>query len=590
MPRFFSINPSLLFSLILSSLLLSACATPVEDQAANPTPEQTEKRIEEVVEDIPERELGEEAMALLLEAEFALYRQNVERALDIYEKLAAETGDVGVAKRTAEIALANNDPFRALDDALLYLELAPEDNFAVELAVRALARSAEIEGAWELLNQHPDKTYELRMMAAEAVRLAGQMEDNYQIEWLLEQMLEKYGDSPDDPETQLAFGLIYEALGNYQTAATYAAQAHHARPDNLLALRLHANSLLRVNRPDGASAVLSEWINTHTDNSEARISLAQMIASFDPDAALPIMEMLSAEYPWAGQLLMATAQLHLASDTPEVAIPYYEQLTQFGIYRNLSLFNLGRIYQQIGELERASEYYGSVGVDERGDNEQDLLFEAGVRQASIEYTLGNSGAIIFEKLRQLYPDQSSGLIHEEARLLIDAGSFDAAIALLSAGIDEDSSSEPLLYTRSIAHERSGDVDAAIEDLQTILSFDDSNSVALNALGYTLANRTNRYFEAYDLIDRALSISPEDPATMDSMGWVLFHLGRYEEALGFLQQAHSAMLDEEVIAHLAEVLAKLERFDDAKEILQQGSMDLPGSDLIPKTRTKLGFDS
>lgn len=588
--------------LIATLIILSGCASQVTETTATETnvnesnvSEQSSsplspEQIKEAAKDIPERTLDEETMALLLEAEFALYRQDIETALGIYEQLAQETLDQGIAKRATEVAMATSDPFRALDAALLYLELAPEDNYAIQLAARALARSAEVEGAWALLEEHQGKTHELRMMSAEAVRLAGQMKDNYQIEWLLQQILQKYGTTPEDNEVQLAIAIIFEALGDFENAAIYAQQANNLDPENLLALRLHANSLLRTGKKGEAAELLSNWINAHTEKSEARISLAQMLVSFDPPAALPILEMLSAEYPWSGQLLMSTAQLHLASSNQQAAIPYYQKLTQFGNFRNISLFNLGRIYEQKNELKLAAEYYASVGAEETAADEDNLVFESNLRQARIEYKIGESGALLFEELRQLYPDQSQGLIHEESRILLELEELEAAVKILSIGIEDFPDSEALLYTRSIAYDRIGNIDGAIADLTTILSFDDSNAVALNALGYTLANRTDRYEEAYDLIDRALAIDPEDPAIIDSMGWVLYHMGRYEESLQYLQQAYDAMLDEEVISHLAEVLWKLERNEEAKQILEQGEIDLPDSNLIPKTRKKLGLES
>jgi tetratricopeptide (TPR) repeat protein len=74
-----------------------------------------------------------------------------------------------------------------------------------------------------------------------------------------------------------------------------------------------------------------------------------------------------------------------------------------------------------------------------------------------------------------------------------------------------------------------------------------------------------------------------------MGWVLFRMGRYEEALEYLERANDALLDEEVISHLAETLHVLGRTDEAREVLAQGLEDLPDSDMIPETRARLGLD-
>lgn len=590
--------------ILLSTLMLSGCASQeAAESATKESPHQPmvleeahketvasegESVVEQKAQDIPERQLGEEHLALLLQAEFALYRKDLVSALEIYEQLAQSTFDPGIAKRATEVAMATSDPFRALDAALLYLELAPDNDEAIGFAARALARSAEVEGAWALLEAYPEKTYELRMTTAEAVRLAAQMKDNYQIKWLLQEIINKYGDNSGDKDIQLSLALIYEALGNFEKTAFYAEQSTNQGDDNTLSVRLQANALLQLGKKEQASTLLSTWITHHPEEPEARISMVQMLLAFDQEAALPLLETLSEAYPWSGQLLMSTAQLHLAANNREAAIPYYQKLAQFGNYRNISLFNLGRIYEQGEELQRAAEYYAIVSAEKVSEEDANIIFEAGLRHARIEYQIGDNGAMLFEELRQLYPDQSLGLIHEEARLLLANDHFQQAIDVLSIGITDSPDSEALLYTRSIAYERSDDIDSAVEDLETILSFDDANSVALNALGYTLANRTTRYEEAFDLIDRALSIDPEDPAIIDSMGWVLYHMGRYEEALDYLKRAHASMLDEEVISHLAEVLWKMDRNEEAKQILDQGLVDLPDSQMIPQTLIRLGF--
>ena len=92
-----------------------------------------------------------------------------------------------------------------------------------------------------------------------------------------------------------------------------------------------------------------------------------------------------------------------------------------------------------------------------------------------------------------------------------------------------------------------------EDLRAILAKEPDNSQALNALGYTLADRTDRYQEAYDLIKHALSLEPNSYYFLDSMGWVLYRLGRHEEAINYLRKAMALTQDPEVAAHLGEVL-------------------------------------
>ena len=101
-----------------------------------------------------------------------------------------------------------------------------------------------------------------------------------------------------------------------------------------------------------------------------------------------------------------------------------------------------------------------------------------------------------------------------------------------------------------------------------------NAQALNALGYTLADRTERYHEAHLLIERALELSPEDFYILDSMGWVLYRLGRLQEAVSFLERARELRNDPEVAAHLGEVLWVLGNHEQARDVWESALKDTP----------------
>ncbi|MCG8370442.1 MAG: tetratricopeptide repeat protein, partial [Proteobacteria bacterium] len=117
-----------------------------------------------------------------------------------------------------------------------------------------------------------------------------------------------------------------------------------------------------------------------------------------------------------------------------------------------------------------------------------------------------------------------------------------------------------------------------------------SALALNAYGYTLADRTDRYAEAEKLIRKALRYDPKNPAIIDSMGWVLFRLGHYEEALAELERAYRKLPDHEVAAHIVETLVALGRRDQALERLLAAEERTPGSALLKDVRSRLFDDA
>ena len=152
----------------------------------------------------------------------------------------------------------------------------------------------------------------------------------------------------------------------------------------------------------------------------------------------------------------------------------------------------------------------------------------------------------------------------EAEILSDHERYQEAIGLYDAALNGTYNME-LLYTRAMLAEKLGKMDILESDLRTIIKREPENAQALNALGYSLVEHTNRYEEAYGFIKQALAITPDDFYVLDSMGWVLYRLGKAEEAVPYLQKAHDQKNDPEVAAHLGEVLWVLGKKVEAREI-------------------------
>ena len=115
---------------------------------------------------------------------------------------------------------------------------------------------------------------------------------------------------------------------------------------------------------------------------------------------------------------------------------------------------------------------------------------------------------------------------------------------------------------------------------------DSNSTALNALGYTLTNRTQRHEEGYALISKALALQPDEPAILDSMGWALYRMNRLEEALDYLTRAYAAFPDPEVAAHLGEVLWVSGDTENAMLVWQGALLKDPANAVLQETLQRL----
>ena len=110
----------------------------------------------------------------------------------------------------------------------------------------------------------------------------------------------------------------------------------------------------------------------------------------------------------------------------------------------------------------------------------------------------------------------------------------------------------------------------------------NNAHALNVLGYTLADQTDRYQEAHAYLKRAIEIRPEDAAIIDSLGWVNYRLGNYDEAIRLLRRALSRFDDSEIAAHLGEVLWVSGAQGEARSVWQRALRKVPDDPLLQRT--------
>ncbi|MFU8877596.1 MAG: tetratricopeptide repeat protein [Wenzhouxiangellaceae bacterium] len=177
----------------------------------------------------------------------------------------------------------------------------------------------------------------------------------------------------------------------------------------------------------------------------------------------------------------------------------------------------------------------------------------------------------------------------EGQVLGEHDRHDEALRVLSRALTEMPGSDALLYARAMAAVQADELELAEQDLRTIIQNDPENAAALNALGYTLSDRTDRQREAYRLIETALALDPHNPAILDSMGWVLYRLGRAEEGLPYLERAARAEPHPEIVAHLIEVLIATGREDEARATVLASRDQFAGDPVYDETLQRLGLE-
>ncbi len=379
------------------------------------------------------------------------------------------------------------------------------------------------------------------------------------------------------------YTLAFLALRSGETgyAREQAELALQKEPDLTEAVVLYARCLLADNETEMAFDVLSDRPGFR-DDATMRLEYAILkLAAGRPEEARLELELLLGDFPRMPGALRTLGFMEFQQGNNELAERYFIELLATGSYMSDALFYLGGMTEEEGDMDGAMDFYSRVTS---GNN----AVTARIRTSLILYRLGRPEDALKQLDEHLQTDPGASLDLAAARgeLLTRMGRYEEALKLYDRKLLRYPGDESLLYSRSFLYEAMDRVDDAIRELEALLKKNPEDPVALNALGYTLADRTTRYKEAERYISKALEKSPNSPAIVDSMGWVQFRLGHYDEAVEYLQRAWSLDRDPEIAAHLGEVYWAQGKQDEAREIWYESLAENPDSEALRETVERL----
>jgi Flp pilus assembly protein TadD len=186
-------------------------------------------------------------------------------------------------------------------------------------------------------------------------------------------------------------------------------------------------------------------------------------------------------------------------------------------------------------------------------------------------TRADRGAEALELLRDRLEStgRDSRVLFLLGSLLVQSDSPGEALPLLEEAAVADSTEPRVFYELGVAYEQSDSVEAAASAFRECLRLDPENASAYNYLGYMLADRGLELEKALQLIQTALGYEPDNGYFVDSLGWVLYRLGRLEEARHHLERAVSLVDDDPVVReHLGQLYLDLGMSEDAREQLRK----------------------
>ncbi len=556
--------------------LLTACATsPPKDEQA------VEMPVDEVsIADPSSTERYDTLSALMYEVmsgELSGKMGDLETSKQAYSRASELSDDPAVIERAMRIAIFAKDWPLALKIAHRWSDVLGGSIEAQQVLGVLYIRQGDVDSAEKHFGEvmkaavdSPSQGYSI--IAATLSRI----ED---IEISLELMDRLVAKNFTNPYGHLSYANLAMRAKQYQLAVDQSELALGFKPDMSEARVLRARALSEIGDHDSAFTEMQQLVASEPDNFELRLGYARMLlqASQFPEAGKQF-EVLLSQRPGDADITYMLGLTYVQAEEYPRAKQYFSALVDDNRRLDESYYYLARISEELGEDEQAVNYYQQVAYGE-------LYLDAAIRLADLyvqQEGLDKARSHLNDVRGQVdLPEDVVRLFLAEGHILHEQERYHDAYDLYSDGLLEFPGHPDLLYARALTAENFDRIDLLESDLLSILQTDPDHANALNALGYTLADRGLRIHEAQKYIERAYELKPNDPAIIDSMGWIHFRLGNYAEAESYLRKALDLMDDAEIIGHLGELLWAQGNYEEARNLLREAMDRHPEDSYIQK---------
>ena len=523
--------------------------------------------------DYPVAPFPKDALYQLLVAEVAGYRGEYSTALEKYVDMALKTRDAGVAQRAAMLAVYLKRYEEALTTSKIWVEQEPDSIEARRYLSEQLLRIGDMEQA--IVHMEAIKSLGGLANFESFAYSAANMDDEGR-EVLLEAMSRMLAEYPGDEQLMFSKAVLLEQSGQLEEALQLANQLLVSKKDiNVIVLKV--NALKDLLRTDEALIFLESTLEELADKRRLRLIYARML--FEAERLVDAekqYEQVHQQAPNDSDILFALALISMEQGKDESAKGYLNQMIRFNRRANEAHYYLGSIADKNDEIPQAISEYKMVGPGRE-------YLAAQVRIAALladQDRLDDARAHL-ENQRANNPERYNRLVMIEGQLLSERGHEAEFFELLETVIQKQPENVELLYFRAMTGQSLGRLDVLEQDLLRVIEIDPGNADAMNALGYTLADQTDRHDEALALIERALEIKPNEAAFIDSLGWVQYRLENYKDAVTNLRKALLLFDNDEVAAHLGEVLWVSGEQQEARNVWQKALDARPDSDILKR---------
>jgi tetratricopeptide (TPR) repeat protein len=367
-----------------------------------------------------------------------------------------------------------------------------------------------------------------------------------------------------DPEYLIHLAELYATCGAQFPELRQSARSRAVAALNRAAPARELSPALRLKLADG--------LNLLGDNEQAAAAYLYLVNQ--PDLSPPLRELLRAKL----------ADLYLRERDPRQAVAQLEAIVRDNPANSAAYYFLGRIALEQKQWTNAVDHFQKM-----------ILFNPELEQAHYDLAAAQlaldraeDAAATLEAARKRFPpgfaaEYLLGVTeHARKRYAEAVNHLTSAEHLAQSAGETNRLNHGFYFQLGASFERKGDRAAAEKHFEKALLLAPDDPETLNYLGYMWAERGENLDRALAMIERAVKSDPTNAAFLDSLGWVLFQLGRPGEAVEYLLQsiAHDEKPDATVLDHLGDVYAALKEWSKAREAWTR-SLSVEASDLVRK---------
>ncbi|MHB8247643.1 MAG: tetratricopeptide repeat protein [Acidithiobacillus sp.] len=508
-----------------------------------------------------DRGMTGEQLYYLLVAEFATLRHDPQLAIPAWREAARQSSSAKVLARATAVAAGFGDFPGALKLARRWRQVAPDSAAAAQYEAALLLTTGQENRAIALLQEtvarFPNDT-RVTLQLADLLMSHGRPAEAQR---LLQALISK---DPRSAPAYFALGRLYLAQHRLEAAVAQLQKALGLRPDWQEAAITLAEALRISQGPTAALRSIQSFTAGHPEASMARQYLASLYLRMGGvEQAYRIYQNLARQNPQDPEIALSLGLIDMDRQDWTGAEQALHEALRLAPHAPAPIYYLGRLYEAQGQWAEALQWYQRITTGP-------LFPEVELRSAHIDYLLGHREKAMaqLQQLAARHPKQAQ-IPLLEAELRLDEGKLQEALSVLHEALQRMPDQPELWYEQGTIYERLKDYPAMEKAMREVIRLAPNDAQAYNFIGFSLVERHTRLGEAETLLDKAITLAPESPEILDSMGWLYHVQGLNEKALPYMQKAHAAMpTDADVSGHLGEVLWALQRYSEARQVWQE----------------------